>query len=186
MELVTIILIAVGLAMDCFAVSITTGINVRKHRVRRAVIIALCFGFFQGLMPILGWLAGLGLKDFITGVDHWIAFGLLAFIGSKMIYESMKLKKEKDDRNAFNGYLVLILSIATSIDALAVGLSFAFLNVSIIVPVLVIAGIAAALSFTGFFVGQKLGHFFENRIEVLGGVILIGIGLKILIEHSIN
>ena len=185
MELFTIILIAVGLAMDCFAVSITTGINVRKHRIRRAVIIALSFGFFQGFMPILGWLAGLGLKDFITGVDNWIAFGLLVFIGAKMIYESMKLKKEKDDKSSFNGYLVLILSIATSIDALAVGLSFAFLHVSIVVPVLVIAGIAATLSFAGFFVGQKIGHFFENRIEVLGGVILIGIGVKILVEHLI-
>lgn len=186
MEIVSVILIAVGLAMDCFAVSITTGISVKKHRIRRAAMIALSFGFFQGFMPILGWLAGLGLKDFITGVDHWIAFGLLSFIGAKMIYESVRLKKEKDEKSAFNGYLVLILSIATSIDALAVGVSFAFLHVSIVIPVLVIAGIAAALSFAGFFVGQKLGHFFENRIEILGGLILIGIGLKILIEHSIN
>jgi manganese efflux pump family protein len=183
MDLASTTLIAIGLAMDCFAVSITTGLSVKRNRIKKAAALALSFGFFQGLMPVLGWMAGLTMKDFIMGFDHWIAFGLLAFIGVKMIFESFSLKEEKDEKSAFNGYMVLLLSIATSIDALAVGLSFAFLQVSIVAPVVIIAAVAALLSFTGFFVGQKIGHFFENRIEVIGGLILIGIGIKILLEH---
>ncbi len=184
MDLITTIFIALGLAMDAFAVSVTTGLHVEEHRIKRGVIVALSFGFFQGFMPVIGWLAGLTLKDLITGVDHWIAFGLLFFIGVKMIYESFAIGKEHTER-CFNGYIVLLLSLATSIDALAVGLSFAFLQVSIIAPVIIIAVITTVLSLGGFFAGQKLGHVFENKIEIVGGLVLIGIGIKILVEHLI-
>lgn len=172
--------------MDCFAVSVSTGLSVKKHRIKKAAVLALSFGFFQGLMPILGWLAGLSMKDLITGFDHWIAFSMLSFIGAKMIFESFQLEEKKDEKDTFNGFTVLLLSIATSIDALAVGLSYAFLSVSIVTPVLVIGSVSAVLSFAGFFVGRKIGHFFENRIEIFGGLILIGIGVKILLEHLLG
>jgi len=135
-------------------------------------------------MPVIGWLAGLGLKDFIADVDHWIAFGLLSFIGIKMIYEAFYIKEDKQKTDdSLNNQVVLILAIATSIDALAVGVSFAFLSISIVMPVVVIGLITFVLSFLGVYLGNRVGHFFESRIEIFGGIILIGIGIKILIEH---
>ena len=134
------------------------------------------------LMPAIGWLVGLSFKDVIMGVDHWIAFGLLAFIGLKMIYDSLgKEKIQKDEQLRLHS--ILILAVATSIDALMVGLSFAFLNTSILEPILVIGLITFALSVTGFFFGCGLGHLFGNKIKIVGGLILIAIGLRILLEH---
>lgn len=167
--------------MDAFAVSITSGITVRHLRIKHALKIALFFGFFQAIMPIIGWLSGISLRNIISGFDHWIAFGLLSIIGCKMIYESFKLKKEKI--NPQNIYILFILSIATSIDALAVGLSLSFLKVAIILPAIIIGVVTFLLSFFGVYVGNKVGHFFERKIEMIGGLVLIGIGLKILIEH---
>ena len=168
--------------MDAFAVSITSGIAIKPIRFRNALKIALFFGFFQALMPVIGWLAGVSLRSFISDVDHWIAFGLLSFIGSKMIYESFKLEtNEKSDPRDIS--VIIILSIATSIDALAVGITFAFINVSIVTPVLVIGTVTFLVSFLGVFLGEKSGHFFEKKIEIVGGIILIAIGIKILIEH---
>ncbi len=183
MDIVTIVFVAFGLAMDAFAVSIASGVAIKELRVEHALRIALFFGFFQAVMPVIGWLAGIGLKDFICGVDHWIAFGLLSMIGCKMIYESTKLETERKKINPLNVSVLLMLSIATSIDALAVGVSFAFIQMAIITPIIVIGAVTFLLSFLGAFVGNRFGHFFERKIELAGGLILIGMGVKILIEH---
>jgi putative Mn2+ efflux pump MntP len=185
MDIITIIAIAVGLAMDAFAVSITSGTTIKRLKINHALQIAAFFGAFQAFMPVIGWLAGLGLISFISGIDHWIAFGLLVFIGCKMIYESIKIESREDKSNPLNFYVLLMLSVATSIDALAVGLSFAFLKISIATPIIVIGTVTFMLSFVGVFAGNKFGHFFENKIEIAGGIVLIGIGLKILVEHLI-
>jgi putative Mn2+ efflux pump MntP len=184
MNMITILFIAFGLAMDAFAVSITNGITIKHQRINNALKIGIFFGSFQALMPLIGWLAGLRLRDFISGFDHWVAFGLLSLIGGKMIYESTKIGDDKEIRS-LNLFVLLLLSIATSIDALAVGLSFAFLKISIATPIIVIGIVTFMLSFLGVLVGNRLGHFFEKKMEIVGGLILIGIGIKILIEHLI-
>ena len=185
MNIITIIFIAFGLAMDAFAVSITSGLAIKHLKINNALKIAIFFGAFQAIMPLIGWLAGLTLRDFISGIDHWIAFGILSFIGCKMIYESIKIKSYQKEINPLNVYVLLILSIATSIDALAIGLSFAFLKIFIVTPAIVIGAVTFLLSFLGTFVGNRFGHFFENKIEIAGGLILIVIGIKILIEHLV-
>jgi manganese efflux pump family protein len=182
MDLVSVFLIAVGLAMDAFAVSIAKGIVIDRERRKSAVFLASSFGGFQMLMPIIGYFAGISFRDVLMGVDHWIAFGLLAIIGSKMIYDSTKKGYEKED-SVLKFHSVLTLSVATSIDALMVGLSFAFLQTSIFTPILVIGIVTFALSFMGFFFGCGLGQVFGNRIKIVGGLILIAIGLEILLEH---
>ena len=181
MDLLTVVLIAVGLAMDAFAVSIAKGIVINRDRRKIAIILASFFCVFQMLMPVIGWLVGLRSESIIMGVDHWIAFGLLAFIGAKMIYDSVR-PKEKEDGN-LKLLSILTLAIATSIDALMIGLSFAFVNVSILEPILIIGLIAFSLSLAGFFFGCGLGRVFGNRVRIVGGIILIGIGLRILLEH---
>lgn len=183
MSLTTIIFVAIGLAMDAFAVSVASGFAIKNLKLSNALKIAVSFGLFQAFMPIIGWLAGLSLRDFLSGIDHWVAFGLLSLIGLRMIYESMKLEPRKKEINPLNTYVLLILSIATSIDALAVGLSFAFLMIVIVTPVIIIGIVTFLLSLIGVIIGNRLGHFFEKKIEIVGGLILIGIGLKILIEH---
>jgi putative Mn2+ efflux pump MntP len=182
MDILSIILIAFGLAMDAFAVSITSGITIKQLKINNALKIAFFFGAFQAIMPLVGWLAGLSLREFIANIDHWIAFGLLSFIGCKMIYEAVTLQSEEKETNPLNVYVLLMLSVATSIDALAVGVSFAFLNIAIITPIIVIGAITFILSFLGVFIGDRIGHFFENKIEIAGGLILIGIGVKILVQ----
>lgn len=169
--------------MDAFAVSITSGLTIKHLRIKHAFRIAFFFGLFQAIMPLIGWLSGLTIKDFVMSVDHWIAFFLLSFIGCKMIYESTKIGSEKIKTNPLNIHILLLLSIATSIDALAVGISFAFLQISIVTPVITIGMVTFILSFIGVFIGDFKGHLFEGKIEILGGIILIGIGIKILIEH---
>lgn len=183
MDIISIVFVALGLAMDAFAVSITSGIAIKELRVRHAIRIGMFFGGFQAIMPVIGWLAGFSLKDFISSVDHWIAFGLLTFIGCKMIYESIKIEETEKKSNPLKVSILLILSIATSIDALAVGITFVFLGISIATPVVIIGMITFILSFCGVLIGDKFGHLFEKKIEILGGFILIGIGVKILIEH---
>lgn len=185
MDIITIIAIAFGLAMDAFAVSITSGITIKHLKINNALKIAVFFGLFQAIMPLVGWLAGLSLKDFISEIDHWIAFGLLSFIGCKMIYESITVQSNEKHFDPLNVYVLLMLSVATSIDALAVGVSFAFLKVSIVTPVIIIGTITFLLSYLGVYIGDRIGHFFENKIEIAGGLLLIGIGLKILIESLI-
>jgi putative Mn2+ efflux pump MntP len=181
MDIVTVVLIAIGLAMDAFAVSIAKGITVTQNRRRTAFLLASLFGGFQALMPAIGWLAGIGLQDLIMGIDHWIAFGLLGFIGAKMIYDSVKGEDDKEEDVTLT--LALILAIATSIDALMVGLSFAFLETSILIPILIIGLITFVLCLVGFVFGSSMGRVFGRRIRILGGVILILIGIRILAEH---
>ena len=184
MDPLTLLLIALGLSMDAFAVSISNGITIQRQRANHALKIGIFFGSFQALMPLIGWSAGLSFRELISGVDHWIAFGLLSFIGCKMIYESRKMGGQGKETKPLSFPTLLLLSVATSIDALAVGISFALLDISIVTPILVIGAVTFVLSFFGVMTGSKIGHFFEKKIEILGGLILIGIGIKILIEHQ--
>ena len=179
---ITIILIAIALAMDSFSVSITRGFTTTKTKMSvEALKVGFFFGTFQAIMPIIGWLAGLSIIDLISGFDHWLAFGLLAVIGIRMIYESLTSGSRKIASSSRLKVLVM-LSIATSIDALAVGLSLSFFEASILFPAITIGIITFSLSFLGVYIGKKLGNYFE-KIGVIGGIILILIGLRILIEH---
>jgi len=182
-DVLSIIFVAFGLAMDAFAVSITSGLTIKRLRISHALRIGIAFGGFQALMPVVGWLVGLSLRDLISDVDHWVAFGLLSFVGCKMIYGSLQMESHKKRIDPLNVCVLFMLSVATSIDALAVGVSFAFLKVSIVTPVVVIGIVTFLLSFAGVYVGNRLGHFFEKKIEIVGGLVLIGIGIKILVEH---
>ena len=184
MNLITIIVIAIGLAMDAFAVSVATGATYKKPAINHALRMAFAFGGFQAIMPVVGWLAGLTLRGFIKDYDHWIAFILLVFIGCKMIYESFKIKHIREKTDALSLTVLLVLAVATSIDALAVGITFSFLLAgSILIAVIIIGSITFVLSYAGFYIGKSFGHFFETGIEAIGGVILIAIGVKILLEH---
>lgn len=182
MDIPTIVLMAFSLAMDAFAVSVTSGIAVNHQRRRRALTMASFFGGFQMLMPVIGWMAGLGVRELIMGVDHWVAFGLLAIIGFKMIYDSTKSIGGKED-DPLGIHVLLTLSIATSIDAFVAGLSFAFLQTYIATPIILIGIVTYSLSLTGFFLGNTVGQFLGNKVKIIGGLILIGIGIRILLEH---
>lgn len=183
MELITIIVIALGLAMDAFAVSIVSGSVYRQLHVKHALRMAVFFGGFQALMPLIGSLAGLSAKDHIVEYDHWVAFGILGAVGGKMIYESFKIRSVEDNYDPSNIIVLLVLSVATSIDALAVGLTLSLITQSIAAAVIIIGLITFALSYLGVLIGKRFGHFFEHKIEIIGGLILIGLGIKILIEH---
>ena len=183
MELITILFLAVGLAMDAFAVSIVTGSIYQELHVRHALRMALFFGAFQSLMPLVGSLAGLSLREYISAYDHWIAFGLLGFIGGKMIYEAFKIEQAEKKLDPSNLLILLALSVATSIDALAVGFTLSLLVSSLAFAVITIGVITFGLSYAGVSIGKRFGHFFESKIEILGGLILIAIGVKILIRH---
>ncbi len=182
MDPLTLFFISIGLAMDCFAVSLAVGIRRNIPRMRIAVVLALLFGGFQAIMNIAGWAAGEGLLPFISEFDHWIAFFLLAAIGGKMIYDGMCGEDGKKEI-PLQGATLLVLAIATSIDSLGVGLSFAFLATFILFPALVIGIVSAIFSFFGVLFGRRLTERLGERMEILGGIILIGIGLRILIEH---
>lgn len=178
-------LIAVGLSMDAFAVSICKGLKMQRFNVRHAGVIALAFGGFQALMPVIGWFLGKQFESYITGIDHWIAFVLLAVIGGKMAVESFKKEEEvsSKENEKLDVKELLVLAVATSIDALAVGITFAFLQVSIVPAVSLIGVITFVLSAVGVFIGHKFGAKFKSKAELAGGIILILIGLKILLEH---
>lgn len=183
MSPLSVIVIAVGLAMDAFAVSITSGTTIRKMQIRHAMLIASFFGVFQAVMPFIGWNLGQWARPFIASVDHWAAFALLGFVGGKMIYEARAERDEEALRDPLDLYVLFMLAVATSIDALAVGISLSFLELSILGPVLIIGLVTFLFSFAGVYIGNMFGHFFERRLEVLGGLMLIGIGVKILVEH---
>jgi putative Mn2+ efflux pump MntP len=185
MSLVQIFLIAFALAMDAFAVSVAAGFAIPKVRIRHALTYGLWFGAFQAIMPLAGWLGGRTLSRYISEIDHWIAFGLLLLIGGKMIYESFQIEEVEKEKNPLDTKVLFILALATSIDALAVGLSFALLNVTVLLPVVIIGVVTFILSYAGVYIGAKGGHFFERKIEVVGGLILIAIGLKILWSHLV-
>ena len=184
MSTLTLIGVAVGLAMDAFAVAIGAGLTLKEVTPRQTFRLAWHFGLFQAFMPVLGWLAGLTVATWIAPVDHWIAFGLLAVIGGKMIYEALKDDDQTAERSdPTKGWSLVLLSVATSIDALAVGLSLALLDVSIWWPAVVIGVVAGAFTTLGLQLGKRFGALLGRRMEVVGGVILIGIGVKILVEH---
>lgn len=185
MGIVELLLIGVGLSMDAFAVSICKGLNMKKVNKVHCVIIALFFGGFQALMPLIGWVLGKQFETYITSVDHWIAFILLALIGGNMVKESREKEEEEvcQCESKRNIKELFLLAIATSIDALAVGITFAFLKVNII-PAIAIIGITTfAISAVGVFVGNIFGSKYKSKAELAGGIILILIGLKILLEH---
>ena len=186
-EIITISGIAVGLAMDAFAISIVSGSAFKNMCVRCALRMAFFFGAFQAVMPLLGYLAGNTFAGHIVKFDHWVAFGLLILIGGKMIYEGFKIetvgKKAQDPSCPVT---LVMLSIATSIDALAVGVTLSLITQHIYIAVIVIGIITFVLSYIGYEIGKRMGHFFENKIEILGGLILIAIGAKILISHLIT
>ncbi len=185
MDIITIIVIAFGLAMDAFAVSIVSGSAYKRLEIKHALRIALFFGGFQALMPLIGSLAGLTVKAYIADYDHWIAFGLLTAVGGKMIYESFKIKAARGNFDPSNILTLLVLAVATSIDALAVGITLSLITTSIALAVTVIGLVTFALSYLGVFIGKKVGHFFESKIETLGGLTLIAIALKILLQHTL-
>jgi manganese efflux pump family protein len=186
MNLISIILLAIGLSMDAVAVSVSSCITTREMKTRHALKMAFFFGAFQAFMPIIGWLAGIEFRNLIQNFDHWIAFGLLALIGGKMIFNSFKINCETSPNNPMNLSALLALSIATSIDALAVGVSFGVLKINILTAISIIGFITFALSFIGAKIGKHLGCRFGSKIEFVGGVILVGIGAKILVEHLLN
>ncbi len=186
MNLITIILLAVALGMDAFAVSIASGIAIKDLRIKHSLIIAAWFGFFQAIMPLLGWLGGVKLQAHIAHIDHWIVFGMLLFIGCKMIYEAFKIECAEDRCDPMDIGVLFALSIATSIDAFAAGVSFALLNVSVVTPVLIIGVITFIMSFIGVWIGDRGTHFFEKKMEVAAGIVLIGIGVKVLITHLVS
>lgn len=185
MGFVELFLIGVGLSMDAFAVSICKGLNMKKINYKHALIIGGFFGGFQALMPLLGWALGSRFEQYIESVDHWIAFILLAFIGGKMVYESIK-DGDDDEESAHQDKLdikeLFTLAVATSIDALAVGVTFAFLKVSIVPSITLIGITTFVISVGGVVIGNRFGSKYKNKAEIAGGMILILIGLKILIE----
>ncbi len=186
MGIIELLLIGIGLSMDAFAVAICKGLGMSRLNMRQAAVIALFFGGFQALMPFIGWAAGSQLADLITPIDHWIAFVLLAFVGGKMLWDAFH---EEDDEQAeateaaLDVKELLMLAIATSIDALAVGITFAFLQVDIAPSVAIIGCTTFVISFAGVAVGHFFGARFEKPSTIAGGVVLILIGLKILLEH---
>ena len=181
-----IFLIGVGLSMDAFAVALCKGLNMKKVNYVHTVIIALFFGGFQAVMPLLGWFLGKNFESYIKSMDHWIAFALLVYIGGKMAYEAIK-GDDEDETSAKGDKLDLkeltIMAIDTSIDALAVGITFAFLQVSIVSSVTIIGITTFVLSIIGVMIGNRFGMKFKSKAEIAGGIILILIGLKILLEH---
>lgn len=183
MNLMTIILIGLGLAMDAFAVSITSGILIKNVKLKNVIKIALFFGIAQGIMPLIGWLAGSAFSNYINKIDHWIAFILLCFLGAKMIWEASRKKDEDENYDPLNNKVLFTLAIATSIDALVIGVSFAFLKVSIIYACSIIAIITALVCAIGVLIGKQCSSLFRNIAEYLGGTILILMGIKILFEH---
>lgn len=183
MGLITIVIIAVGLAMDAFAVSIASGAVYKQLKLTQTLRIAIFFGGFQAFMPLIGALAGLSFREYIANYDHWIAFAILTTVGSKMIYESFKIISAKDIRDPSNIFILLALSIATSIATLAIGVTLSLVAGSIAVAVIIIGLVTFALSYIGVLIGKKFGHFFENKIEAIGGLILIALGCKILFGH---
>jgi putative Mn2+ efflux pump MntP len=176
--------IAVGLAMDAFAVAVACSMTMGKVTGRQIYRFAFHFGLFQAMMPVWGWLAGRTIAQYIEAYDHWVALGLLGFVGGKAIWNALWGKERQlGERDPTRGVSLVVFSVATSIDALAVGLSLAMLSVDIWYPALVIGVVTATLTTVGMLIGSRVGARFSKRVEAIGGLILIGIGLKILFSH---
>ena len=179
---ITVLLTGIGLAMDAFAVAICKGLKMQKLNYKQTGLIALFFGGFQAIMPFIGWVLGKSFEVYIKSVDHWIAFALLLFIGGKMAYESFESDDDDCDCDIFDIKELLMLAIATSIDALAVGIAFALKDINIYLAIAVIGIVTFVLSAIGVFIGHKFGAVYKSKAELAGGIILIFIGVKILLE----
>ena len=185
MGITEIMIIAVGVSMDAFAVSICKGLSVQKIRFKHVASTALWFGGFQALMPFAGYCLGATFADFVSNVDHWVAFVLLAIIGSNMIKEACSKEEDEEYNPDFSFRTMFALAVATSIDALAIGVSFAFLHVNILQAIVLIGVTTAMFSGAGVFIGKIFGSRYKSKAEFTGGLILIGIGVKILLEHTL-
>ncbi|PKN19730.1 MAG: hypothetical protein CVU71_04980 [Deltaproteobacteria bacterium HGW-Deltaproteobacteria-6] len=183
MSLITIFLLAVGLGVDAFSVAIGIGASNTRKSWAPVLRLALAFGFFQFLMPLIGWLAGSTVVDLIRGFDHWVAFALLVVVGGKMIREGFEKESDEEKADQTRGWPLLLLSIATSIDALAVGFSFSLLKTPILFPAVMIGVVCFLMTAVGMVFGKGLARIFGRKVEILGGLVLIAIGVKILIEH---
>jgi putative Mn2+ efflux pump MntP len=187
MEIWTLTGIAVALAMDAFAVALSVGVSITPLTKRHYFRLGFHFGLFQALMPILGWLAGRTVHTYIVDYDHWLAMILLSLVGGHMIYEARHPDREnRKEGDPTRGASLIILSIATSIDALAVGLSLAMLGISVWFPALVIGLVACAFTLVGLRIGRRVGEIWGQRVEIVGGCILILIGIKIVLEHTLS
>ena len=186
MSVLSILMIGIGLAMDACAISVTIGVNYNEeNKIKMAIKASLFFGFFQGLMPLIGWAIGNKFIYYINNIGQWVSFILLSAIGGKMIYEAIKGDSDNKIKNYSNKTL-LLLAIATSIDALVVGVSFVALNVNILFATTIISIVTLILCFIAFYIGEKLEELFKNKAEIFGGSILILIGIKILAEHYLH
>ncbi len=185
MNFASIVLIAIGLGMDALSVAVATGVLLGKPSPAASFRMSFSFGFFQFMMPLIGWSAGRTVSGLMESLDHWVAFGLLLFVGGKMIFEGLHEKEagKASKADPTSGWTLLMLSIATSIDALAVGLSLAFLGEAIMFPSVVIGITAFAMTWAGMVTGEKAGVYLGKKAEIAGGLILVGIGVKILVDH---
>lgn len=185
--MVEIFLIAVSLALDAFAVSVSSGIAIPGFGWKQAVKMGLWFGTFQFAMPLAGWLLGSSVSGYIEAVDHWVAFGLLALIGGRMAWGAVRGGGDEEEAPAdLSAKRLCLLAVATSIDALAVGVSMAFMRVDVLFSAIIIGIVAFVLSVVGGLAGRRLGSLFQQRAELVGGLVLIGIGIKILVEHTLG
>jgi putative Mn2+ efflux pump MntP len=183
-DVISILLTAFSLSADCFAVALAGSVSLKNFHYVQVFRTALAFGGAQAVMPAIGWAVGRVVTDYIGGFDHWVAFGLLAIVGGHMIWEALHEKEEtRQGADISRGLLLFTLAIATSIDALAVGLSFALEQINIMVAVLVIGVIAFLITNLGFYLGRKAGSLLGERAKIIGGIVLIGIGVKILVSH---
>ncbi|MBE5805433.1 MAG: manganese efflux pump [Clostridiales bacterium] len=185
MKIYELFLISLGLGMDAFAVSICKGISMKNIKIKKAIKVALYFGVFQAAMPLIGYLLGKTFENIVVSIDHWIAFVLLEGIGINMIKEAFS-NKEEDNNEDISFKVMSILALATSIDALAIGITFAFFKVNIIFSIILIGFITFSLCFGGVYLGSKCGDKFKSKSEIFGGIILMFLGAKILIEHLIS
>jgi len=186
MSMFSIVLIGFSLSFDAFAVSVTDGIRNKSLKFNRILLLGIIFGLFQGIMPVIGYFAGLSVKSYVEHWDHWLAFSLLMALGLKIIYESVIKKKEEENKELANLYLLLVLGVATSIDALVVGITMPFLCTSCLVPSLIIGIITFFMSMLGVTLGNRYGEKINLNCELVGGVILCAIGIKILLEHLLK
>jgi manganese efflux pump family protein len=184
LDTLSVIAIAFGLAMDAFSVAIATGLRLGQATARQTFRLAFHFGLFQFMMPVIGWLAGTTVAGYISAFDHWLALLLLGYVGARMVWASLRGEADSLREDPTRGISLVMLSLATSIDALAVGLSLAFIETPILVPSAVIGIVAAGMTVLGIRIGRRAGDFIGRRVEFVGGLLLVGIGLKIVFDHT--